>query len=152
MAVTVSHSHYTAHRLHATNSCAICPRLSDKPAEITEIARITFRQNIISLTSHLRKDVTPTGNDAYCTRVMEYYFRIVCARTGLGTLAAAPSAAAGVCPHRACAGSVWNCQRRRPAAATPTISSHQPEVGPNAYTASSASVSRTQSCGQPVTW
>ena len=154
MAVTVSHSHYTAHRLHATNSCAICPRLSDKPAEITEIApslsdRILFHWRH---RSHFRKDVTPTGNDAYCTRVMEYYFIIVCARTGLRTLTAAPSAAAGVCPHRACAGSVWNCQRHRPAAAAPTISSHQPEVGPNAYTASSASVSRTRSCGQPVTW
>ena len=44
-----SSSHFTAHKLHATNSCA---KLSDKPAEITEIRHTTFWNNILPLTSH----------------------------------------------------------------------------------------------------
>ena len=42
-------SHFTAHKLRATNSCA---KLSDKPAEITEIRHTTFWNNILPLTSH----------------------------------------------------------------------------------------------------
>ena len=44
-----SPSHFTAHMLCATNSCA---KLSDKPAEITEIRHTTFWNNILPLTSH----------------------------------------------------------------------------------------------------
>ena len=42
-------SSFTAHKLRATNSYA---KLSDKPAEITEIRHTTFWNNILPLTSH----------------------------------------------------------------------------------------------------
>ena len=51
-------SDFTAHKLRTTNSCA---KLSDKPAEITEIRHTTFWNNILPLTSHSSRWRHPVG-------------------------------------------------------------------------------------------